>query len=173
MANTSPTLALQVVQRVERMCGFIGHPAMKAALEQVPVTMPHDLASLGLETPFWVGLGTVALWAALDGFAERRGIKRNCRICKRNLCIWARFDPPASNEGQILKELDDLRHLYAHNYAGEADAEYFARKRHVFKSSNITQLTCGAVFDGHRTHLDLTHLRAYSNTVRSVLEHFS
>jgi hypothetical protein len=173
MPNTSPALALQVVQRVEQMCRFIGHPAMKAALAQVPVTMPQDLASLGLETPFWVGLGTVALWAALDGFAERAGRKTKCPICKRNHCIWARFDPPASNEGQSLKELDDLRHLYAHNYAREADAIYFRYSRHIFQPKTTAPLSCGAVFNGYQANLDLTHLRAYSETVRRVLEHFS
>lgn len=73
--NSNRVQALHVVQRVEKMCCFVGHPAMRAALEQVPVTMPHDLAALGLETPFWVGLGTVALWAALDAFAARVNLK--------------------------------------------------------------------------------------------------
>jgi phosphate/sulfate permease len=33
-----------------------------------------------------------------------------------------------------LGELEDLRQLYAHNYAGEADDVYFERRRHVLAS---------------------------------------
>jgi hypothetical protein len=54
--------------------------------------------------------------------------------------------------------LDDLRNLYAHNYAGEADDEYFAHKppRYVLlKRGDRVPLTCGAEFDGYRLHLEL------------------
>ena len=43
----------------------------------------------------------------------------------------ADFDIQTSDV-QALKELDDLRHLYAHNYAGEADEEYFSRSARRF-----------------------------------------
>jgi hypothetical protein len=74
------------------------------------------------------------------------------------------------NEGQSLNELEDLRHLYAHNYAGEAGAEYFKHKRHVLVRDVTTLLTCGAQFDGRRLSLDLLHLRKYASTAQSVLE---
>jgi hypothetical protein len=77
------------------------------------------------------------------------------------------------NEGQTLEELEDIRHLYAHNFAGEADDEYFARRRHVLKSGFPVQLTCGAQFDGRRLQLDLPHLREYSRTVKRVLNGFA
>ena len=58
-------------------------------------------------------------------------------------CISRRFARNTQgNEGQSLNEFEDLRHLYAHNYAGEADAKYFKHKRHVFVSYVTTPLTC-------------------------------
>jgi hypothetical protein len=84
---------------------------------------------------------------------------------------------PQGNEEQSLKELDDIRHLYAHNYAGEADDEYFnfskQRRRRVLKPDTPTRLTCDAQFDGHSLSLDLRHLRYYAETVQTVLERFS
>ena len=82
-----------------------------------------------------------------------------------------RFPAPyiQGNDGKSLEELEDLRHLYAHNYAGEADNKYFDYSRHVLKRDVPAQLTCGAQFDGRRLHLNLSHLRMYSRTVQSVL----
>jgi hypothetical protein len=109
-------LALDVVNRVVEMCNFIEHPAIQEAVKtkMVPVSMPSDVNSV-LKISVWVGLGTVGLWAALDAFAERAGLKGPFPTGFR--C--------QAKEEQSLKELDDIRHLYAHNYAGEADDEYF------------------------------------------------
>jgi len=175
MADTNPARAISVVKRVEMMCDFIEHPAIKNAVEQaVPVSMPRLPGALGFDIALWVGLGTVGLWAALDAFAERAGLAHpQCPTCKRRGCISLRFARyTQGNEGQSLKELEDLRHLYAHNYAGEADAEYFARKRHVLVRHVTTQLTCGAQFDGGRLSLNLLNLRKYASTAQSVLERF-
>jgi hypothetical protein len=76
------------------------------------------------------------------------------------------------NDSERLKELEDLRHLYAHNYAGEADDEYFSRTRHVLNRDVPVQLSCGAGFDGRRAALDLPHLRKYASTVKGVLQRF-
>jgi hypothetical protein len=86
----------------------------------------------------------------------------------------ARFTAPyiQGNEGLSLEELEDFRHLYAHNYAGEADDDYFKHARHVLKPNVSIQLTCGVEFHGRRAQLDLPHLRVYSSTVQSVLERF-
>jgi hypothetical protein len=175
MADTSAARALAVVQRVVMMCDFIDHPDIKTAVDRaVPVTMPRTPGALGFDITLWVGLGTVGLWAALDGFAERAALKQpKCTTCKTR-CIPIRFACyTQGNEGQSLKELEDLRHLYAHNYAGEADDKYFGRTRHVLYCGVATQLTCGAEFDGRRPQLDLSHLRMYSRTVQSVLTRFS
>ena len=178
MADRNPGRALDVVRRVEMMCDFIENPAVRTAVEQaVPVTMPRAPGALGFDIPLRVGLGAVGLWAALDGFSERAVLPDPaCPTCGRH-CIPARFGPHVQgNEGTSLAELEDLRHLYAHNYAGEADDEYFGttvpRRRHVLARGKVAQLTCGAQFDGQRIQLDLPHLRAYARVARAVLQRF-
>ena len=157
---------------VSRGGGIISKTAVE---EAVPVTMPPLVGSLGFDIPLWAGLGMVGLWAALDGFAETAGFaKVLCATCGRN-CIPPRFACyTQGNEGTLLNELEDLRHLYAHNYAsGEADQDYFKRKRHVLKCGKEKQSTCGAKFDGRRIALDLPSLRMYSRIVRVILERIS
>jgi hypothetical protein len=178
MADRNPARALRVVERIEAMCNFIEHPIITTAIEQhVPVSMPRAPGALGFDIPLWVGLGTVGLWAALDAFAERATLPDppKCTTCG-NRCMPARFAALdiQGTDGQSLKELEDLRHLYAHNYAGEADDEYFSPRhpRHVLKPDVLVQLTCGATFDGRRLSLNLPHLRAYSRTVIRVLQRF-
>jgi len=83
MADTNPARALDVVKRIVEMCNFIEDPAIQEAVKtkMVPVSMPSDVNSV-LKISVWVGLGTVGLWAALDAFAERRGLKnKKCPIC--------------------------------------------------------------------------------------------
>ena len=173
MTDGSPTRALNVVRHIEGMCNFIEDPAIKTAVEQaVPCSMPRTPGALGFDVPLWVGLGIVGLWAALDAFADRAGLtKSKCPTCGRRSCIWTRFAPHPleGNEGRSLEELEDFRHLYAHNYAGEADAGYFGRPRHILARGTTTALTCGVQFSGHRLSLDLPHLRYYASTVKSVL----
>jgi len=178
MADRNPARALDVVGRVEMMCDFFENPAIRTAVEQaVPVTMPRAPGALGFDIPLWVGLGTVGLWAALDGFSERAALPDpQCATCGRR-CIHARFVPHTQgNEGLSLAELEDLRNLYAHNYAGEADNEYFGtttpRRRHVLARDVIVPLVCGAQFDGRRVQLNLPDLRVYARMVRSVLRRF-
>jgi hypothetical protein len=172
MASLNPAQAISVAQRVEQLCDFFGHSAVQKALEGIPVSMPPDFGSLGFDRALWVGLGIVGLWAALDAFYERAGlIATKCAVCKRKRCIRARFaNYWEGDECQALAELEDLRHLYAHNYAGEADDRYFGQKhpRHVLTRDGVA-LTCGAQFDGHRADLDLSDLRYYSRTVQTML----
>ena len=177
MADRNPARALTVVKDIGGMCDFLENTAIKNAIEQaVPVSMPRAPGALGFNIPLWVGLGTVGLWAALGAFAERAGLKPSksgCPICKKTSCISALFARyTQGNEVQSLNELEDFRHLYAHNYAGEADAEYFGRKRHVLALGTATPLTCGVQFGGHRLSLDLLHLRYYANTAQRVLGRF-
>jgi hypothetical protein len=176
MGDHSRGHAVSVVQRIAMMCDFMNNSAIKKAVEEaVPTTMPRSPGALGFDIPLWVGLGIVGLWAALDGFADRANMKKpKCPTCERKLCIPSRFARyTQGNEKQSLEELEDLRHLYAHNYAGEADDQYFqVRKRHILKSGVATTLTCGTTFNGNRAHLDLPDLRMYSDTVKRVLERF-
>src|SRR5262249_25961163 len=130
------------------------HPAIKAAVEQSsPVSMPPDHGSLDFDIPFWVGLGIAGLWAALDAFAERAGLQSKCPTCKRKCIVAAYTTKLRGAERRAFAELEDLRHLYAHNYAGAADEKYFTwrrQQRHVLKRGVRVQLSCGAIFDGWR-----------------------
>jgi hypothetical protein len=179
MPDRNPERALDVVRRVEMMCDFIDNPAVRDAVQQaVPVTMPPAPGALGFDIPLWVGLGTVGLWAALDGFAERAALPRpQCATCGRR-CIPQKYAQDVQgSEAVFLAELEDLRHLYAHNYAGEADQEYFGtpavpRGRHVLAQGVAQQLASGGHFDGQRVHLDLPHLRTYAQAVRGLLQRF-
>jgi hypothetical protein len=175
MADRNPGRALHLVDRIAQLCEFIAHPALRTAvLQGVPVTMPPAVGALGFDVPLWIGFGTVGLWAALDAFADRAELKgMKCATCGIR-CICERFANYArGTEGQALSELEDLRHLYAHNYAGDADAEYANRPRHVLVRGKPIQLTVGARFDGQSVQLDPPQLRAYAEVVRAVLQRFS
>jgi len=203
MSRKSPARAIDQVRRIEGMCDFLECQPIKDAVEQsIPVTMPADAGSLGLDIPLWVGLGMVGLWAALDAFAERAGLQSKCSTCGMKCIVTAYTSKFKGTDGQSFAELEDLRHLYAHNYAGAADDEFFKRprRRHVLKRGVCVQLSCGAIFDGWRLSLadgiprpdltrwsphtvyqprlsppialNLSHLRMYSRTVLSVLERF-
>jgi hypothetical protein len=170
-ANVS--LGLSQVDRIASLCDFLDHPGMKTAVDNsVPVSMPHEVGSLGFDTPLWVGLGMVGLWSALDAFAERAGIqKTNCKACGRN-CLSSRLLSTsklnAAHE-QPLNELEDVRHLFAHNYAGRADAEYFKKNRHELKSGVSVSLSSGAKFDGASISLTVAHLRYYAGQAREII----
>ena len=177
-ANVS--LALSQVDRIASLCNFLDHPGMKAAVnESVPVTMPHDVGSLGFDTPLWVGLGIVGLWSALNAFAERAAIpttKTKCAKCGKN-CFPSRLTSTRKldlADGRALEELEDLRNLFAHNYAGRADAAYFkARQRHVLASGVSVSLSSGAFFDGECISLHPAHLRHYADQSRGIIRRLS
>jgi len=53
MADENPGRALGMVRRVEQMCDFIEHPAIKAAAAgATPLTMPPEVGALGFDIPF-------------------------------------------------------------------------------------------------------------------------
>jgi hypothetical protein len=172
MADHNPSQAMGVISRIEMMC-VDRQDIQKAIDDAIPYTgITRERGALGFDTPIWVGLGTVGIWAALDAYSERAGwIQKPCAKCRRNSCIQEKFRrQDKDNEEAILGELDDLRHLYAHNYAGNADASYFAKKRHVLASGIQTPLTCGAAFNGQQLHLQLCNLRSYANAARKLLQ---
>ena len=90
-------------------------------------------------------------------------------------CIRSRFEAKSSSADLTsLGELDDLRHLHAHNYAGEADDKFFGHRhrRHVLVGRTSVSLSCGAIFDGVRVNLAAEHLRFYAAVARRALERF-
>jgi hypothetical protein len=175
VADQNPSRALSIARRIEMMADFRQHPSIRRAAEEaVPVTMPRDVGGLGFDVPVWMGLGIVGLWAALDAFHERAGLPQgSCPACGGS-CIAIRFKSYAdATDYSSLRELEDLRHLHAHNYSGETDDQFFAaRRRHVLNRDAGAKLTCGAIFDGTRVGLEAEHLRFYAGVVQRVLGRF-
>ena len=182
--SSNVSLGLSQVSRIAQLCDFLAHPGMQAALDHsVPVSMPHDVGSLGFDTPLWVGLGIVGLWSALDAFAERAGIPATkCPVCDGPNCLSSRLTSTSklnAADERALKELEDVRHLFAHNYAGRADIMYFTKKngrkwkRHVLDSGSSVSLSSGAMFDGVSISLAAVHLRYYADQSRKVIEKLS
>jgi hypothetical protein len=136
MADANSAQAINQVKCIVGMCDFFDNPSIRRAIDQsVPVSMPPEAGALGFDIPLWVGLGMVGLWAALDAHAERAGLQSKCSTCGRKCIVAAYTTKLQGAERQAFAELEDLRHLYAHNYAGVADEKYFDRRsRHVLKT---------------------------------------
>ena len=170
--KTGTSRALNQVNLVEMLCQFLESDALRDCINRsVPVSMPLDVGSLGVDVHLWCGLGTVGLWAALDAVAERAGLPRStkCTVCSMKSCIHWRFQKVQHNQGAALEELEDLRHLYAHNFGGDADQKYFDWSRHVLKQGVTVPLSCGATFDGYRIRLTPSNLRHYAQAAQAVL----
>ena len=155
--------ALRQLQQIESFCILCDR------LPMPPVTLPPDpVRAVGLDPDIWHGLGLVGLWAALDAFTERQpGYSHSLSLSNR---LSGKL--PADSE-QIIKELEDMRHLYAHNFAGIADAQYFnpERKRNCFKPNTTYHLKSGACFDGGRLALTSEDLSFYIEHTREILEY--
>jgi hypothetical protein len=159
MADKNPAQAITTIKRIEMLCDFIENQDVRKSIQAlIPVTMPSKPGSLGFDIPQWAGLGTVGIWAALDAYAERADLPRDrCPICGRTSCISKRFENyTRDDESDSIAELEDIRHLYAHNFGGDADAEYFRRDRHIFSSGVQRQLTSGGHFNGRQLRLDMS-----------------
>jgi hypothetical protein len=172
------SLALSQIARIAQLCDFLAHPEIKEAIHRgAPVTVPHDIGALGFDAPLWIGLGTVGLWSALDAYADRSSFpKPKCSKCNRGGCLWGRLSSTgklSASQALALAELEDMRHLFAHNYAGQADATYFQRARHVLSSGVPVTLSSGAAFDGTSLSLNATHLRYYANCSQNTVEALS
>jgi len=150
---------------------------MEAIHRGAPVTVPHDIGALGFDAPLWIGLGTVGLWSALDAYTDRSSFpKTKCLTCHRRGCLWGRLSPTGkldASQTLALAELEDMRHLFAHNYAGQADAMYFRRARHILSSGVPMKLSSGATFDGTSLSLNPMHLRYYAERSQSTVQALS
>ena len=118
----------------------------------------------GLHPDIWHGLGIVGLWATIDAFAEREN-----QVAGRLVDRLSTALPP--NLDAVAKELDDIRNLYAHNFACVADATYFnAKPRNCFKANILYPLTSGNRFDGQQLTLTLNDLKHYILHTREILK---
>ena len=168
------SLAISQVERLAQLADFLDHPALAAAVAaSVPVSMPPTIGSLGCDIPLCVGLGVVGVWAALDAYAERAAIPRiKCTVCARSGCLFSRLANTgklSSSQHALLQEIEDLRHLHAHNFAGQADQLYFGMVRHVLHAGKTNTLSSGAVFNGASLSLSVAELRHYAKGARSVV----
>lgn len=159
---TELSQALSQVAQIESFCNLCD------GLPMPPVTLPADaVRAAGLDPDIWHGLGIVALWATIDAFVERtHPTKASVRLVDRlSSHLSSKLD-------QIAKELDDMRNLYAHNFAGVADATYFNRqfRRNCFKDGIPYTLTSGNHFDGQQLTLTLSDLKHYIRHTREILE---
>jgi hypothetical protein len=140
---------------------------VESNLPDPPVTMPQGrLAAAGADPALWYGLGIVGVWAVMDAFADRKGEP------KGNLS--QRFgDKGDATRSAVLDELDDLRNLFAHNFAGVADHRYVSDRRRLrLKSSTGYVLSCGLHFSGltdERVRLTLSHFLHYIEHARAIL----
>ena len=151
------TLALTQVDDIGRFVVFC------ARLPVPPVTMPSDpVRAGGLDPDIWHGLGVVGLWAAMDALLERCGSTGGDVSTRLSGCLPSTLESAA-------KEIDDARHLYAHNFGGEADDGYFKRPRHVLRAGVKLTLASGAEFDGQRLVIRLEHLEWYVNATRQII----
>ena len=159
------TVLDQALRQLEQLQTFC---ALCERLPLPPVTLPpNPVRAAGLDPDIWHGLGIVGLWAAIDAFAERRQPQDNGSSLINRLSA---FLPPELDNS--LKELDDMRHLYAHNFAGIADATYFKKRtRNFFKSGSSYKLSSGNQFDGHRLILTLHDFEFYIDRVREILRY--
>jgi hypothetical protein len=156
-------LALEQLSRLESFAN------VESNLAEPPVSMPRDrIRAAGVDPELWYGLGIVGVWAVMDAFAERKPLpKGNLR---------QRFgDKGDATRAAILDELDDLRHLFAHNFAGVADHTYLAvheKQRRRLREGQPYSLSCGYQFNGvigERVTLTLTHFRYYITQARGIL----
>jgi hypothetical protein len=102
-------------------------------LPMPPVTMPPDaLGAAGIER-IWLGLGFVGIWAAIDAFRERRQPNSQSSAIETELGGQPHLE-------RCWKEIEDLRHLYAHHFGAVAEGLYLqdllvTRMSRVFRSA--------------------------------------
>ena len=135
------------------------------AISAPPLTMPQDpLRAAGIEPELIYGLCVVGLWAAMDAFLERVGY--GGRTLPERLSERVTPDLVAAS-----KEIEDIRHLYAHNFGGLADDNYFSnRRRYFLKSARSMTLASGADFDGRHLHIEAGNFSWYVQQARAIVE---
>jgi hypothetical protein len=127
--------------------------------------VPNDRRrAAGFDPELWYGLGIIGVWAAMDAYLERNGLSKGI--------LSARFRAKGNARKHVLDKLDDLRNLFAHNFAGIADDFYLKRTRPRLNKNKPCDLTCGLHFSGapgERVMLTLAHFRHYIATARDIL----
>jgi hypothetical protein len=151
--------ALKQIDDLDRVANLVN------VLKPPPLTMPQDtIRSAGLEPGLIHGLCIVGLWAAIDAFLERVG--------HGGRSLPERLSERVSSElVSASKEIEDIRHLYAHNFGGLVDDRYLtSRRRYVLISRRPLVLSSGATYDGRHLRIDATHFLWYVAQSRAIVE---
>ena len=144
---------------------------VEANLPPPPSSMPQDpTRAAGVDPELWYGLGIVGVWSALDALRERMRMDQQ---------QFAQALADAHHR-QIREELDDLRNLFAHNFAGVVDDDYLSppnwAKRHHLKRGATYHLACGLRFDGTPAAcvaLTREHFLYYIDQARNTVQFLS
>ena len=162
--------ALAQIGIVAKLLDFVSHPALNLARDQIPTNVPASLGALGFDEPVWAGLGMVGLWAALDVFAERSGLKAARKPLPDCLKLTGKL---SSHDVKVTGEIEDLRNLFAHNFAGHADLVYFKfKKRYALQQGSAMELSSKATFDGECVSLNAAHLHYYAEAASAIVKLF-
>lgn len=164
--------ALDFLRRQQAAALNLGRSAQQSAPPGIPVHGQVELGNppetRGLYTEAWHGLGVVGLWAAIDAYCERVRHKSSEVQHALSGIIPEHY---RDDLHAVWEELDDLRHLYAHNFASHADDLYFKRKRHTLAPGKSHIFKSGANFDGatDTVHINVDQLRFYCWPARYIV----
>lgn len=160
------------------------HPAYRSftysSLPGVPppeISRPDPLLRRTLDPVIWHGLGIVGVWASIDAFRERKNQPSSPAfpgVVTDTLAVTAPYLV------DIWGDLYDLRHLFAHKFAGQADHYYWfydgptrtkPRPHHRFSEGVTVPLTSGTgtQFDHDRVCLTIQDLDFYVREGRTIL----
>ena len=158
-------LALHQLSRLESF------ENVESNLADPPVSMLQDrIRAAGVDPDLWYGLGIVGVWAAIDAFVERMIPEQPKKPKQRQEWLKSRLD---TTEYTAFLELDDLRNLFAHNFAGVVDQTYLDHpRRHYLKLGADCKLDCGYQFKGlagERVALTLAHFKHYIAQARDIV----
>ena len=145
-----------------------GYSCLYEKLPEVPRTsMPDDrLGAAGSPAHVFVGLGLVGVWAAIHAYLERT---------EKTYADGVKALAGTPEQAQRMGEIEDIRNLYAHNFAGLADDLYWRdtkgkpRHRWVFREGDRSSLPGGGHFDGE-LHTSIQDLRTYVQEARRIIE---
>jgi hypothetical protein len=156
------------------------HPAYQSmshqAIPGIPppeISGPDPLQRRTLDPDIWHGLGIVGVWAAIDAFRERKNRSSSSEV---HNALTAHAPHLLDTWGDVC----DLRHLFAHKFAGQADDYYWyydgpghasPRPHYHFSQGATVSLTSrtGTQFQHDSIRLTIKDLEFYVEQGRAIL----
>jgi len=100
------------------------HPAYQSSAHSAlpgvqpnEVHQPNPLLRRAFEPDIWHGLGIVGIWAAIDAFRERKNQPASPAFPG---VVSETLSMKAAHTVDVWGDIYDLRHLFAHKFAGQA-----------------------------------------------------